>query len=220
MSARAPQPWEQRLLRLLSEQGAIPFDQFARFLDVEERQAARLGWHLAERGFATCRPVLHGEPPWLWLNFRGSRLSGTGLACFEPTGHALVRIRAVNEVRLHIEARAPAARWLSGRAVRHEQGSGGPRTQAVVEVEGERHAMVVRTGRPVDPAVERSRIEPLLARYEVVVVFAPSPVRAALERLGRAHGYRNLVVRPVPVPPPARRRPTGRPASAGAGVSG
>jgi hypothetical protein len=29
MPARALQPWEQRLLRLVSEQGAIPLDQLA-----------------------------------------------------------------------------------------------------------------------------------------------------------------------------------------------
>lgn len=77
------QPWEQQLLRLVSEQGAVPLDQLARFLDVEEAQAARMGWHLVDRGLAVCRPVLHGEPPWLWPTFRGNRASGTG--CRAPS---------------------------------------------------------------------------------------------------------------------------------------
>jgi hypothetical protein len=201
MSASVPQPWEQRLLRLVSEQGAIPFDQLARFLAIEERQAARVGWHLAERGFATCRPVLHGEPPWLWLNSRGSRLSGTGLAHFKPTGHALTRIRAVNEVRLHITTRAPAARWICGRVVRREQGFRGAAPQAVVEVDGERHALVVRPGNTGNVAQERARIEPLLARYNAVITFGSPRVRTALGRLACRYGYRNLVLRPIPRPP-------------------
>jgi hypothetical protein len=204
MAGPALEPWERRLLRLVSEQGAMPFDQMARFLDVEERQAARVGWHLAERDLVTCRRVLHGEPAWLWLSFRGHRLSGTGLELLRPTPRGLALIRAVNEVRLYIEGRAPQARWICGRAVRHEQGNRGPRPQAVVEVDGERHALVVRPGRAAAHLPqERVRIEPLLARYDAVVIFASSPVRAALRRLERRHGYRNLVLRPIPESPPA-----------------
>lgn len=71
MAGPALELWERRLLRLVSEQGAMPFDQLARFLDVEERQALR-GWHLAERDLVICRRVLHGEPPWLVRHEQGN----------------------------------------------------------------------------------------------------------------------------------------------------
>ena len=43
---RAPEPWEFELLRLIAEQGAIPFDQLARFLGADAGQAASVVKHL------------------------------------------------------------------------------------------------------------------------------------------------------------------------------
>ena len=114
---RMPEPWEFELLRLIAEQGAIPFDQLARFAGCEEPQAARLAKHLFKAGFADYGRFLYDEPPWIWLSGRGMRLSGTGFACLRPRVGAMGRMRAVNEIRLHIAARAPEARWLCSRSV-------------------------------------------------------------------------------------------------------
>jgi hypothetical protein len=46
----------------------------------------------------------------------------------------MARMRAVNEVRLHIAKRAPEARWICGRSVVCEQGMRGYRPNAVVEI--------------------------------------------------------------------------------------
>lgn len=79
-----------------------------------------------------------------------------------PTPRALLLTRAVNEVRLHIEARAPQALDLRSPGAT-EQRNRGPRPQAVVEVDGECHALVVRPGEAVAQLPqERARIEPLL----------------------------------------------------------
>ncbi len=56
----------------------------------------------------------------------------------------MARMRAVNEVRLHIARRAPEARWICARSIVREQGMRGYRPNAVVEVGGERHAILVR----------------------------------------------------------------------------
>ena len=50
---RLLEPWEQRVLRLISEQQAIPFDQLARFLECEEEQAARVAKHLTKASTQT-----------------------------------------------------------------------------------------------------------------------------------------------------------------------
>ena len=55
----------------------------------------------------------------------------------------MARMRAVNEVRLHIARRAPEARWICGRSVVREQGTRGYRPNAVVEIGAERHAILV-----------------------------------------------------------------------------
>ncbi len=195
---RAPEPWEFELLRLLAEQGAIPFDQLGRFLDAEERQAANVVKHLTKGGYADYGRTLHGEPHWAWLTARGARLSGMGFVPGSPKVGAMARIRAVNEVRLHITRRAPEARWVCGRSVVREQGLKGMRPNAVVEIGGERHAIVVKHGFPQER--ERELVETQMARYDAVIYFANPRPRALLERLKAEHHWPKLVIRPIPGP--------------------
>jgi len=197
---RMPEPWEFELLRLIAEQQAIPFDQFARFLGCEEAQAARVAKHLFKSGFADYGRFLHGEPHWLWLTGRGTRLSGTGFAFIRPKVGAMARMRAVNEVRLHIAARAPEARWICGRSVIREQGKHGYRPNAVVEIGRERHAILVHLSAQL-PDLVREVVETHMARYDAVVAFANPRPRKLLERLAADHHWPKLVVREIPNPP-------------------
>ena len=81
---RGPEPWEFELLRLIAEQGAIPFDQLARFLGADAGQAESVVKHLTEVGYADYGRFLHDEPHWAWLSCRGARLSGTGFRPNRP----------------------------------------------------------------------------------------------------------------------------------------
>lgn len=197
---RTPEPWEFELLRLIAEQGAIPFDQLARFLDCEQEQAARLVKHLTKANYVDYGRFLVGEPHWTWLTGRGARLSGTEFAFLRPKVGAMARMRAVNEVRLHIAARAPEARWICGRSVVREQGMRGYRPNAVVEIGAERHAITVHLRSP-----EQERLRDLLAthmaRYDAVIAFANPKPRKLLERLqSEHHCWPKLVIRPIPGP--------------------
>lgn len=58
--------------------------------------------HLTKVGYADYGRFLHDEPHWVWLSGRGMRLSGTGFAYLRPKIGAMARMRAVNEVRLHL----------------------------------------------------------------------------------------------------------------------
>ena len=197
---RRPEPWEFELLRLIVEQQAIPFDQLTRFIGCEQEQAARVAKHLFKVGFADYGRYLHDEPHWLWLTQRGARLSGTDLHHRLPKVGAMARMRAVNEVRLHVAARAPQARWVSGRSIVREQGKHGYRPNAVVEIGRERHAIVVRLGIGGEER-ERAILETHIARYDAVIAFcAPSP-RKQLERLAGEHRWPKLVVRDIPSAP-------------------
>ena len=197
---RAPEPWEFELLRLLAEQGAMPFDQLARFLDADGRQAASVVKHLTKVGYADYGRFLHDEPHWAWLTHRGARLSGTGFMPGRPKVGAMARMRAVNEVRLHIARRAPEARWISGRSVVREQGLKGKRPNAVVEIGAERHAIVVKHGIPHEQVRELQIIETHIARYDAVIYFANPRPRALLERLKAENHWPKLVIRPIPTP--------------------
>jgi hypothetical protein len=197
---RPPEPWESELLRLLAEQGAIPFDQFARFLGADPSQAARVARHLTKAGYADYGRFLHGEPHWLWLTSRGARHSGLGFAGLPPRVGAMARARAVNEIRLHITARAPEARWVSGRTVFREQGRTGFRPNAVVELEGERHAILVQLrSRPADLLNEM--LVSHMRRYDAVVLFCSPRMARGSKRLSKDRDWAKLVVRAIPQPP-------------------
>jgi hypothetical protein len=198
---RMPEPWEFELLRLIAEQQAIPFDQLARFLDCEEERAARVAKHLFKAGFADYGRILHDEPHWIWSTGRGARLSGTGFEPRRPRVGAMARMRAVNEVRLHIAQRAPEARWISGRSVVREQGKYGHRPNAVVEIRRERHAILVHLSAQ-HPDLVREVVETHMARYDAVIAFANPKPRKLLERLAADNHWPKLVVRSIPEPPP------------------
>lgn len=203
---RRPEPWEFELLRLIAEQGAIPFDQLARFLGCEDDQAARLARHLSKSGFADYGRFLHDEPHWIWLTGRGVRLSATGLHHQAPKVGAMARMRAVNEVRLHIAGRAPEARWICGRSIVREQGIHGYRPNAVVEIGRERHAIVVRLRTQAEER-ERAIIETHMARYDAVIAFCAPASRRRLERMAAKRHWPKLIVRNIPASPVATTRP-------------
>jgi hypothetical protein len=196
-ACRDPERWEYEVLRLLAEQAAVPFDQLARFLGCEPTQARRVAAHLTEAGYTDYARILHGEPHWLWLTHRGARLSGTELQPRPPRIGAMARTRAVNEIRLQVHARAPGARWICWRSVLRDLGMSGYRPNAVVEVDGERHAIVVRLG-----ISRRERFCDALAthmrRYDAVVVFATPAGRRQAGRLAGEHDWPKLVVRALP----------------------
>lgn len=86
-----PTPREISILRLLSEQVAVPLDQLARFLDCDEDRAQRLAEHLCDAKFTRRAQLLAGEPDWIWLSEGGTRLSRTGFKSYLPAPGALAR---------------------------------------------------------------------------------------------------------------------------------
>jgi hypothetical protein len=188
------------MLRLIAEQGAIPFDQLGRFLEAEDHQVKAVASHLTKLGYADYGSFLHGEPHWIWLTYRGCSLSGTGFSFLPPRVGAMARVRAVNEIRLHITRRAPGARWICGRTLFREQGHRGHRPSAVVEIDGERHAILALL-RPK----RKERLLPILEahhrRYDALIVFAASRARGQVSRLTSEHRLHKLVIRELPVPP-------------------
>jgi len=195
---RQPERWEFELLRLLSEQQGVPFDQLARFIGCEPAQASRVVRRLFKSGFADYGRILHDEPHWAWLTSRGARLSGTGFASRPPKVGAMARMRAVNEVRLHIAGRAPEARWICGRSVIREQGRLGRRPNAVVEIGRERHAILVKHGIRQSRWGERDILESLMRGYDAVIVFCAPASTNVYRRLAAANDWPKLIVCEIP----------------------
>jgi len=151
MARRCPEPWEFELLRLLSEQYGMPFDQLARFLGCDDEQASRVARHLHRIGYADYGRFLVDEPHWVWL---------TSL---------------------------------------REQGGRGRRPNAVVEIGGERHAILVKYGHRCEERSERDLLESLMRGYDALIAFCSRGHHGLYRRLAAEHHWPKLVVRDIPV---------------------
>ncbi len=190
---------ELAALGLIAEQGIVPVDQLARFRDVSETQASGLTDRLHAGGYVSREWPWPGGPAWVALTYRGSRILGGGLPASEVKLGALELARATNEVRLYLAARAPHARWVSRRRM---QAGSRPKSlpRAVLEIDGERHAIEVLT-RGAGGSQVADRLRRRCAEYDAVVCFShPGPL-PQLQRLVDTSMTPNLIVRGLPEAP-------------------
>jgi hypothetical protein len=189
--------WVVDALRVVGEQGCIPIDQFARFRRCDGDEAVRVMKGFGRLGYVRYGRLLVREPRWMWLTRAGLYESGLGLAMYVPRPGGIARARAVNEVRLYVEARAPEARWVSRRVLVRDGGRGGHVPNGVVEIGAERHAVMVELGVQGRPRLRRI-VGAHLERYEAVVVFAVQEAIGPLAGLCGAEGWDRVVVRGIP----------------------
>ena len=194
---RDPTPGEGSVLRLLSEQVAIPLDQLARFLGRTRVEAEELVGGLQATGCVAQRRFLADDAAWVWPTRRGARLSGTGFAFQPPTVRWLTHRRAVNEVRLHLGDREPEGRWVCERELERRLEPGTPKPDAVFEVGGERHAIEVELSRKSAPVL-RTVIGSHSRRYDAVIYFCSPQSRGLLDRTLTCKRWPKLLVREVP----------------------
>ncbi len=196
-------------VELVAEQGAVPLDQFARFLALREPVARDLAGRLHREGYLGWEEPLVDDQPWLALSRRGADVSRTGLRPSRASVALLTRRRALNEVRLHLAERAPQGRWISHRLLVHGHPLSGSMPGAVFAIGGERHAIDVELSAGKDDELA-AKIEHRLARHDALVCFCAPAALHSLRRLHVEHGWRELAVRALPVPAsevPLRPRP-------------
>jgi hypothetical protein len=185
------------VLRLLSEQAAIPLDQLCRFLSLDLAAGVPLAQRLDEAGLIESRRFLARDYPWLWPSRRGARLAGTGFAHSAPDVALLAHRRAINEVRLYLAARAPEGRWVCERMVYRQRDPDDHLPDAVFEIDGERHAIEAELTSKRNREIHRIVAEHS-NRYDAVLYFC-GPLPYNLLRRVQAEGrWPKLVVRRVP----------------------
>jgi hypothetical protein len=195
-----PQPadWEVRIFRLLAEQGAIPVDQLSRFLDRSAEETASVVAAFCEAHYTVSQQLLAAQPAWVWLKERGARFSGTSLYPQRPRPGGLDRMRAVNEVRLHVSGRDPHGRWVSRRRLLRRYGQYAVVPSAVAESGDQRHALNVKLTMRNNLRLA-SQIDTFVAGHDAVVYFCATPqVRGFLEELQRENHWSKLVIRDMP----------------------
>jgi hypothetical protein len=195
---REPTKREQKILKLISEQGAIPIDQLCEFLGRGEVETMGIVDEFVRQRYAERESLLADQSDWVWLKKMGHRFSATSLACPKPSIGALPRIRVLNALRLLHVGPSSEARWISKRMLRRELGRYAVLPHAVLERGGRRHAILVRFHNREFAGLER-RIESFHPSFDSVVCYsANEAVRHRMAGLPRRMPSLDLTVEDLP----------------------
>jgi hypothetical protein len=152
---------------------------------------------LCRVGFAQTRCYLVDEAPWLLPTQRGLRVCGLVCRPRSLMVGRIAHIAAINDVRLHIQRRAPETLWVSERQLLMEQAKAEHPPDGVAILD-ERQVAVEVELTPKRPHRVRETVADLERRYDEVLYFcAPAPHRQ-LARLLQANGHPRLGVRELP----------------------
>jgi len=188
---------QRELLELLSEQGAVPFDQLVRFLGCKRSRVEGSLRGLEQRGWIEKRQFLAGDARWFWLSRKGVGLAGRAHRYTVPNVRSLPHRRAINETRLFLCDRAPAGRWSSERAIHGVAGSADHVPDAVFEVSGERHAIEVELSRKPPREVAEILHQHSL-RYDAVIYFCGPHTYRLMKRVQAEGRWPKLIVQQLP----------------------
>jgi hypothetical protein len=192
-------PRDLVLLGWLAEQYAARTDQLGVLLGCGPRSVQRVLARLRDAGLVSTQRVLVGQPAWVMPTRAGLRACGSQYKVWHPKLGVLLHTAAVNDVRLHIQARSPGAEWISERALARDRREGEHLPDAVVITDGQRVAV------EVELTVKSERrvcaiLGELTGRFDMVLYYcAPATYRqlCALKKSGR---WPTLGVRELPLP--------------------
>lgn len=193
-----------RLLAWVQEQYAISLPQLAVLMGRSFHAARWLRSRWAQAGWIEGRALLVGWPVFVWLSGEGRRLAGDEFRLWRPNPARLAHISAVNDVRLHVQARSPGSVWVCERRLAREHDRRAHLPDAVVLSGGERHAIEVELV-PKARARTQAIVAELLGTHDAAVYFCAPAARSQLEDLQARH-RRRLAVRPLPTLTTATRR--------------
>lgn len=127
--ARRIGPPETNVLRWVGQQYACREDQLTQLLTRTGQQATRstavtrrITARWMNLGLVDRATFLASEPPWIWLTRAGLREVGLPFRVWQPKAWMLAHVAAINRVRLFVEPRRPAARWVPERQLRRQPG--------------------------------------------------------------------------------------------------
>jgi hypothetical protein len=185
------------VLSWLGEQYGARVDQLETLLDCGPRTVQRVTGRLRDTGLITTRRLLVGEPAWVIPTSAGLGATGHHFAAWQPRIGLLAHVAAVNDVRLHVEARSPESEWVPERLLARERQAGEHLPDGLVITEGRRVAieveLTIKSQRRVTAILDE-----LTRRFDTVLYFcAPGPHRQ-LTQLAASGRWPALGVRPLP----------------------
>lgn len=181
----------------LAEQYGARTDQLELLLDCGPRTVQRVLARLRDAGLVTSRRLLVGEPAWVIPTGAGLRATGHGFAVWQPRVGLLAHIAAVNDVRLHVQARSPGSEWIAERLLVRERESGAHLPDAVVLVDGQRVAIEVELTVKAQRRVT-AILDELAGRFDTVLYFCAAGPHRQLTALAASGRWPVLGVRELP----------------------
>jgi hypothetical protein len=185
------------LLGWLGEQYAATTDQLGVLLGCGPRSIQRVLARLRDAGLVSTRRVLVGQPAWVTPTRAGLRACGSQYKVWEPKLGVLLHTAAVNDVRLHIQARSPEAEWVSERALARDRQAGEHLPDGVVITAGQRVAVEVELAVKSERRV-RAILEELTGRFDMVLYYCPPATFRQLSALKETGCWPTLGVRELP----------------------
>ncbi len=137
------------------------------------------------------------EPAWVLPTAAGMAACGSGFGVWRPRLGSLAHVAAVNDVRLHVQGRAPSTEWVPERVLARDRLPGEHLCDGVAITEGRRVAieveLTVKSRRRVTVILDE-----LTGRFDAVLYFcAPGPHRQLTE-LAATGRWPALGVRELP----------------------
>jgi len=181
----------------VGEQYAARVDQLEPLLGCGPRTVQRTLARLRDAGLVVTRRVLVGDPAWVIPTGAGLRACGSCFSVWQPRLGLLAHVAAVNEVRLHIQARSPVSEWVCERTLARDRSAGEHLPDAVVFVDGQQVAveveLTVKSRRRVSAILDE-----LSSRFDSVVYFCAPAAHRQLRELAASGAWPALAVRELP----------------------
>jgi hypothetical protein len=185
------------VLGWLAEQYGARADQLEVLVGAGPRTMQRTVARLRAAGLVRTQRVLVDEPAWVLPTGAGMAACSSGFGVWRPRIGSLAHVAATNDVRLHVQGRAPSTEWIPERVLARDRLAGEHLCDGVAITEGRRVAieveLTVKSRRRVTAILDE-----LVVRFDAVLYFcAPGPHRQLIE-LAETGRWPTLGVRELP----------------------
>ena len=185
------------VLGWLAEQYAGRIDHLEVLLGAGPRTVQRTLARLRAAALIRTQRVLVGEPAWVLPTAAGMTACSSGFGVWRPRIGLLNHVAAVNDVRLHIQGRAPGTEWVPERVLARDHEAGEHLPDGVAITEGRKVAIEVE----LTPKSRRritAILDELNLRFDAALYFCVPSTHRQLTDLAATGRWPTLGVRELP----------------------
>ncbi len=181
----------------LAEQYAGRVDHVEVLLGAGPRTVQRTLARLRAVGLIRTQKMLVGEPAWVLPTAAGMAACSSGFGVWHPRIGLLNHVAAVNDVRLHIQGRAPSTEWIPERVLARDRLAGEHLPDGVAIVDGRRVAIEVELTLKSRRRVT-AILDDLTTRFDAVLYWCAAGPHRQLSELAGTGRWPTLGVRELP----------------------